>query len=202
MAERTLIARLQPDPADAELLIISSPAVGIADGAPRVGRYLNPLDPVLTLRVLGRRHVVRLPRDCQGRIVAAEIPNRYTAVGYDQPLAHLDPRALTSGGEQHSAEASAAAGTGESGQGLLRVTAPSEGIFYRRPSPDAPPYVEVGAEVTAGAVLGLVEVMKCFNPITYGGPGLPERGRIVRVLGEDASEVQFDQLLFEIEPLS
>jgi biotin carboxyl carrier protein len=50
-------------------------------------------------------------------------------------------------------------------------------------------------------VLGLVEIMKCFNQITYGGPGLPERGRVAEILAEDAAEVQFGQVLFRIKPL-
>ena len=80
------------------------------------------------------------------------------------------------------------------------MQAPSEGVFYRRPSPDSPPYVEEGARVESGAVLGLVEVMKSFNQITYGGPGLPERARVERVLAEDSVEVQFGQRLFLIRP--
>jgi acetyl-CoA carboxylase biotin carboxyl carrier protein len=65
----------------------------------------------------------------------------------------------------------------------------------------APPYVEVGAEITTGSVLGLVEIMKCFNQITYGGPGLPQRGRVAEILAEDAAEVRFDQVLFRIKPI-
>jgi len=96
----------------------------------------------------------------------------------------------------------AAGAAGEAGDaGLIRVTAPSEGIFYRRPTPDAPAYVEPGAPVAQGTVLGLVEVMKCFNQITYGGPGFPERGEIVKVLAEDAAEVQFRQELFWVRPV-
>ena len=62
-------------------------------------------------------------------------------------------------------------------------------------------FVDVGARVVAGTVLGLVEVMKCFNQITYGGPGLPEDGIVSRVLVEDAAEVHFGQPLFHIRPL-
>jgi biotin carboxyl carrier protein len=51
-------------------------------------------------------------------------------------------------------------------------------------------------------VLGLVEVMKCFNQITYGGPGLPERGEIVKILGPDTGEVQFGDELFWVRPMA
>ena len=82
------------------------------------------------------------------------------------------------------------------------LRAPSEGIFYRRPAPEAPVYVDLGAQVSTGAVLGLVEVMKCFNQIAYGGPGLPDKGEIVRILADDSAEVEFGQALFWIRPLS
>ncbi len=67
MPERTLIARTRIDEKDPEFLVVSSPSVGLAHAIPRPGIYLNPLDRVLTLRVLGQRHVVRLPRDAHGR---------------------------------------------------------------------------------------------------------------------------------------
>jgi acetyl-CoA carboxylase biotin carboxyl carrier protein len=203
MAERTLIARVRADEENPGTLIVASPVVAMADGAPKPGAFLNPLDRVISLKVLHQRYALRLPRDVQGRIVEALIPNAFTPVAYDQPLARLDPRAAQGGDPVRKAGAASAAGpVGESGDaGLIHVTAPSEGIFYRRPTPDAPAYVEAGASVVTGTVLGLVEVMKCFNQITYGGSGFPERGEIVKVLAEDAAEVQFGQELFWVRPL-
>ena len=49
-------------------------------------------------------------------------------------------------------------------------------------------------------MLGLVEIMKCFHHITYGGVGLPESGEIVKILADDASEVRFGQPLFHVKP--
>jgi biotin carboxyl carrier protein len=49
-------------------------------------------------------------------------------------------------------------------------------------------------------VLGLVEVMKCFNQIVYVGPGFPDRGTIASVHAEDATEVRFGALLFHVRP--
>jgi biotin carboxyl carrier protein len=83
---------------------------------------------------------------------------------------------------------------------MVQITSPTEGIFYRRSSPDAAPYVDIGAVVSTGGLLGLIEVMKCFNPITYGGPGYPDRVEIARILVEDAAEVQFGQPLFWVRP--
>ena len=122
-------------------------------------------------------------------------------VGYDAPLARLDPRVLESGATSGVAGPGAAGDGGEAaGEDVIVISAPSEGIFYRRPTPDEPPFVDVGQQIATGAVLGLVEVMKCFNQITYGGPGLPARGKIAEILAEDAEEVQFDQGLFRVEP--
>jgi acetyl-CoA carboxylase biotin carboxyl carrier protein len=71
-------------------------------------------------------------------------------------------------------------------------------MFYRRPRPDAPAYVEVGQTVEVGATLALVEVMKCFSAITYGGPGLPPRAEVLEVREADGTEVQADQVLFVV----
>lgn len=199
MAEKTLIARVCPDGADPDTMIVSSPVVGMADGAPRLGTYLNPLDRILTFRILNERYTLRLPRDVQGRVSEVCITNGLTPVAFDDPLLRIATRV-------REAEAGAAAGRGrDSGAAAdgadpegITVASPSVGIFYRRPSPDAEAYVDLGSAVTTGTVLGLVEVMKCFNQIIYGGPDLPDRGTVTKILAEDGAEVQFGQPLFRI----
>jgi len=81
------------------------------------------------------------------------------------------------------------------GEGQVAVRSPMVGTFYRRPSPDEPPYVEVGSEVEADAPLGLVEVMKLYTTIYAKTPG-----RIARVCASDAELVEYDQILFVIDP--
>ena len=202
MAEKTLIAKVHADENEPDTLLVTCPVVGMADGAPKEGLFLNPFDQVVTMKILNQRYALRLPRDVHGRITEVFIPNAYTPVAYGEPIARLDPRALAGGADETGAGTGAAGGTGTAGAGnLIAIEAPSEGIFYRRSSPDAPPYVDVGAEITTGAVLGLVEIMKCFNQITYGGVGLPERGRVEEILAEDAAEVRFGQVLFRIKPI-
>jgi biotin carboxyl carrier protein len=201
LPERTLIARVRPDDDEPATLVVASPAVGLADGAPRPGVFLNRFDAVLQVTIAGRRHLLRLPREVHGWVVQAFVPAGLTAVEFDQPLVRLDPRAGEMDGDQVRAGA-AARDSAESGRGdAIVISAPSEGIFYRKPAPDAPCFVEVGATVFSGSVLGLVEVMKCFNQITYGGPGLPSQGEVVRVLAEDSVEVKFGQPLFWIRPV-
>ena len=81
------------------------------------------------------------------------------------------------------------------GAGQIAVRSPMVGTFYRRPSPDEPAYVEVGSEVEVDAPLCLVEVMKLYTTI-YART----RGRIARICANDAELVEYDQILFVIDP--
>ena len=114
---------------------------------PAAGIYLNPLDRVLTLRILGQRHVVRLPRDVHGRVVQILLPDALTPVAFDQPLLRLDPRVMAGAGAAGGRPRGTPPTRFRRGRSDRRQ-APSEGIFYRRPSPDAPPFVEVGARIS------------------------------------------------------
>ena len=202
MAEKTLIAKVQKDDSDPDTLLVTSPVVGMADGAPKVGLFLNPFDQIITMKVLNQRYVLRLPRNLHGQVTECFIPNAYTPRAYGQSIARVDPRALTGGTPGSTAAAGAGAATGEATDtDLITIEAPSDGIFYRRSSPDSPPYVEVGSKVSTGGMLGLVEIMKCFHQITYGGVDLPENGPVVKIFAEDAAELSFGQALFHIKPV-
>ena len=76
------------------------------------------------------------------------------------------------------------------------VLAPLTGIFYASPSPGSPPFVEVGREVVAGQVIGLIEAMKLFNEIKSD-----KSGRVVRVVAENGALVKAKHALIEVEPL-
>ena len=69
------------------------------------------------------------------------------------------------------------------------------GTFYRKSAPDKPNLVEVGNEVTPGKIVCIIEAMKLFNEIES-----EVKGKIVKVLVEDASPVEYDQPLFLVEP--
>jgi acetyl-CoA carboxylase biotin carboxyl carrier protein len=75
------------------------------------------------------------------------------------------------------------------------VKSPMIGTFYRSSSPDKPPYVGVGDEVKKGDVICIIEAMKLFNEIEA-----EVSGKIVKVLADDSSPVEYDQPLFLIEP--
>lgn len=74
------------------------------------------------------------------------------------------------------------------------IVSPLPGTFYLRPSPDAAPYVEVGASVECDAVVGLVEVMKQFNDVET-----PVAGRVTEILVGDGEPVDAGQVLMRIE---
>jgi len=76
------------------------------------------------------------------------------------------------------------------------INSPIVGTFYRRPSPDADPFVKEGDVVEAGQTVCLVEAMKLFNEIEA-----EYKCRIVEVLKDDASPVEFGDPLFKVEPL-
>jgi acetyl-CoA carboxylase biotin carboxyl carrier protein len=79
---------------------------------------------------------------------------------------------------------------------LITIKAPMIGTFYRSSSPDKPSFVNVGDEVKAGKVICIIEAMKLFNEIES-----EVTGRIVKVLVDNASPVEYDQPLFLVEPM-
>lgn len=78
---------------------------------------------------------------------------------------------------------------------LVTIKSPMIGTFYRRSSPDKPAFAEIGDEVNPGKVVCIIEAMKLFNEIES-----EVSGKIVKVLVEDASPVEYDQPLFLVEP--
>lgn len=78
---------------------------------------------------------------------------------------------------------------------LITIKSPMIGTFYRKSSPDKPNFVEVGSDIAPGSVVCIIEAMKLFNEIES-----EVKGRIVKVLVEDASPVEYDQPLFLVEP--
>ena len=78
----------------------------------------------------------------------------------------------------------------------LEVKAPMVGTFYRAPSPEAPPYVEVGQIIEAGQVVCIIEAMKLMNEIKS-----EVKGKLVEVLVDNTEPVEFGQSMFIIEPL-
>jgi acetyl-CoA carboxylase biotin carboxyl carrier protein len=99
----------------------------------------------------------------------------------------------TAGTEASAANTEAAAKEVDSK--YITIKSPIIGTFYRKPSPDKPAFVEVGQNITQGDVLCVIEAMKLFNDIES-----EVSGKIIKVLVEDSSPVEFDQPLFLVDP--
>ena len=78
----------------------------------------------------------------------------------------------------------------------IEIKAPMVGTFYRAPSPESSPYVEIGAEVNADSVVCIIEAMKVMNEIKA-----EVKGVVTQVLAENGKPVEFGQTLFKVRPL-
>ncbi len=110
---------------------------------------------------------------------------------YQQPVAPalLPQAAATGAGNDKPAAPAIPSNT-------ITVKSPMIGTFYRSPSPDKPSFVNVGDEIRPGQVLCIIEAMKLFNEIES-----EVSGRIIKVIADDCTPVEYDQALFLVEPL-
>ncbi len=179
--------------------VVKSPLVGIYGGCPRVGGRRAGGDTVGTIRVLDRREGLLLPAGVDGMVAEVAIHDLEEAVEYGQTLFRLTATASDEAEKiiRHASGKRTGAGLPE---GCHAVTCPIDGVFYRRSSPSSAPFVEVGARVEAGRTLGLIEAMKSFNAVVYGGPGMPSPAEIVEIRVEDASETRQGGILFVVRP--
>jgi len=83
----------------------------------------------------------------------------------------------------------------EEDSNYITIKSPIIGTFYRKPSPDKPNFVEIGDSISEGSVLCVIEAMKLFNDIES-----EVSGKIVKILVDDSSPVEFDQPLFLVDP--
>jgi acetyl-CoA carboxylase biotin carboxyl carrier protein len=144
------------------------------------------------IEVLGRRTKIVAP-EVQGMARESGAPR---AVGYGDPLLVVDPSAqlgaVGTAGARHDDRTTA---------GGLVFRAPTSGRFYSRSTPEKPVFVSVGDELSAGATICLLEVMKTFNRVTYGGANLPERARVREILVTDGADVTAGDPLLALEAI-
>lgn len=81
------------------------------------------------------------------------------------------------------------------GGNTITIKSPMVGTFYRSPGPDKEAFIKVGDEISVGSKICIIEAMKLFNEIES-----EVSGRLVKILADDASPVEYDQPLFLIEP--
>ena len=138
------------------------------------------------IRLVQRTGIGELEVTAGGRTVRIAQAGIVAPAGMHVP----PPRAGT------AAPGEAPAPQAESSENLVAITSPMVGTFYRAPAPDADPYVEMGDNVEVGQTVCIIEAMKLMNEIESEA-----KGRIARILVENAQPVEFGQTLFLLEPL-
>jgi acetyl-CoA carboxylase biotin carboxyl carrier protein len=176
------------------------PLVGIA-------AWCEPGTPIGTLDVLGRIHLLVVPPNIAGateELPAADAPGGPSpgalsprAVAYRDPIVRLSTQAVAAAAAR--SDAAAASSPAASTAGGLVFRAPTSGRFYGRSAPDKPPFVEPGTQLAHGATICLLEVMKTFHRVTYGGAGLPGTARVSSVLVRDGDDVNAGDPLLALE---
>jgi acetyl-CoA carboxylase biotin carboxyl carrier protein len=113
-------------------------------------------------------------------VAAPQIPQAIAPVAEPVPAAPTTPVAETPADDTSK---------------YITIKSPIIGTFYRKPSPDKPLFVEVGQNIAEGDVLCIIEAMKLFNEIES-----EVSGKVVKILVDDSSPVEFDQPLFLVDP--
>jgi acetyl-CoA carboxylase biotin carboxyl carrier protein len=129
------------------------------------------------------------------RLTIKQKEDNVTQVMQAAPVYSHSPAPAPAAPAPAAAPAAAPAKAEPKADNLLTIKSPMIGTFYRRASPDKPLLAEVGDEVTQGKVVCIIEAMKLFNEIES-----EIKGKIVKVLVEDSSPVEYDQPLFLVEP--
>lgn len=112
-----------------------------------------------------------------------------------QQMPAQQPQPAVAPSQESSSPAAASEKPAEENSKYITVKSPIIGTFYRKPSPDKDVFVEVGDSIKVGDVLCVIEAMKLFNEIES-----EISGKIVKVLVDDSSPVEFDQPLFLVDP--
>jgi acetyl-CoA carboxylase biotin carboxyl carrier protein len=141
----------------------------------------------ITIEEDGTKITIKQKKDPSQRIYTQGAPASYV------------PQAAAPAPQAASAPAAPAASGAPAAEpkadNLITIKSPMIGTFYRQAGPGKPIFASVGEEVTPGKVVCIIEAMKLFNEIES-----EVKGKIVKVLVEDASPVEYDQPLFLVEP--
>jgi acetyl-CoA carboxylase biotin carboxyl carrier protein len=143
----------------------------------------------LTIEENGNKITIKQKRDAAPVYATAPPPVAVSAPAPAPAAVAVTPAAPA------AAAAPAADKPAANASNLVTIKSPMIGTFYRRPAPDKPTFVEVGTEVSPGKIVCVIEAMKLFNEIES-----EVKGKIVKVLVEDQSPVEYDQPLFLVEP--
>ncbi|MGZ3419280.1 MAG: acetyl-CoA carboxylase biotin carboxyl carrier protein [Polyangiales bacterium] len=147
---------------------------------------VSPKELESLFALMSKHDVAELEIERNG--VSVAIRRGRVAAAAPMPAAFAAPMAVSP-----SAPAAPAAAASASEEGVVYVTSPLVGTFYRSPNPDAPPFAEVGTKIRPGQRLCIVEAMKLMNEIEA-----EIEGTIVEVLVENGKPVEYGQKLFKV----
>lgn len=185
-------------------IVLAATRPGVVRGLPALGTVVGPGETLGELEVLGTVLRIVVPSGAHGVVVGVGMGPGGEAVSaggmrakwpvaHGTELARLDP-------ELGGARAGVAVLTdAEAASTGLVFSTPLGGRYYARPSPGAEPFVRVGDEIRIGATVALVEVMKTFHRLRYGGEGLPETARVTRIVPKEGDDLARGAPLLELE---
>ena len=176
--------------------VLRAPKLGLWSDHPQDGALVEPGSSAGTLTQLGRRFLLVVPDGVSGRVAIEGRPQDALPVEYGEALFRV-----TAMGSLAPGPGSGEPKASRTAKGALEIVSPTNGVFYRSAALGAKPYVVVGERVATGRAVGLIEVMKTFNPIAYGGAGFPDEAEVVEILAADGQEVRAGQALLMLKRL-
>lgn len=172
--------------------VVRSSSVGVWSVIPEDGAIMEGTG-VGVLTQGNRRIVLRLPVGVRGTVRdSPRASRRSVAVEWGQVLFRLEPLGESATVEHEDTVTSANAA------GIF--PAPTDGVYYTRPTPTAEPFVKPGDTLRNGQPVGLIEVMKTFNHVLFEGEGLPETAVVVEYLVADGEAVAAGAAVLRFEP--
>jgi acetyl-CoA carboxylase biotin carboxyl carrier protein len=197
MFENTVKALVEHDTENPERTVLLSPAVGLFRPQLPRGAYVTPDLKIGTFNQLQQYSDLVVPQGVRGAVIEQLVADGVNKVQFQTPLLLIGAAAAEETdvvADQRGDETSVSTRADE-----IAVLSPTDGIFYRKPDPDSPPYVTVGDVIEPGARLGLVEVMKCFNQIRLEESSVAGSCEVVAIPASDGSEVKLGQVLFVLK---
>jgi acetyl-CoA carboxylase biotin carboxyl carrier protein len=180
---------------DTETSELLAPSVGVFAPAVAAGDLLSGGQVVGTIDVLGVRRELIVPEGVAGRVAQCAGGGRSRV-----PVQYGDALLVFSAASMGDVAAATSAVSADS-QGALAFVAPMSGRFYSRPSPAEPPFVAAGDTVQQGQTVGVLEVMKTFNRLVYGGETLPEQATVEKTVPSDGDDVVRGDVILALRSL-
>ncbi len=177
-------------------IVLLAPTVGLWRGQPAPGQLVTPGQSIGELEILGVVHRLVAPPEAAGVVVQGDGGERLARRPVDAAtvLLTLDPEGSVAAGQLRTAATPAT----DAETGIV-FRAPLSGRYYARPAPGEDPFVQVGDIITEGQTVALLEVMKTFNRIAYGGAGLPTRAKVVAIAPTDEADIDEDDIILQLQ---